>query len=107
MKQRARMYAAVLVQENMPRLGSQVTGIPVRETLLKATGRLIEQSPGVFLADGRVESLQDLLEADAIHRVQRELCPAGRARTSLAHHRAYPAGLRPHNIILNTQVQFH
>lgn len=77
----------------MSGLRHQVTGGPVSEALLEGTGRLVEQRPGVLFADGRVEGLQDLLQRDAVRRIQRELGPAGCAGVLLAHHRAYPAGL--------------
>lgn len=93
MRQRTGVDGSVLMQEHMPRLRHQVTGGPVREAPLEGARRLIEQRPGVLLADGGVEGLQDLLQVDAVRRIQRELRPAGRAGVLLAHHRAYPAGL--------------
>lgn len=82
------MYGAVLMQQHMPGLRDQVAGGAVRQALLVAARGLVEQRPGVFLADGGVEGLQDLLQRDAVGRVQRELSPAGRAGILLAHHSA-------------------
>lgn len=87
MQQRGRVYAAILVQVNMPRLRGQVAGGTLRQALLEAAGRLVEQRPRVLLAYSRVEGLQDLLQADALSAVQREL-RAGGAGALLAHHRA-------------------
>lgn len=86
MEQRGRVDTAVLVQEDVPRLGGRVTGGALGQALLEAARGLVEQRPRVLLADRRVEGLQDLLQADALRPVQGHLRPAG--RPSLAHHRA-------------------
>lgn len=93
MCQRAGMYGAVLMQQHMSWFSHQVTGEAVSQALLEGASGLVEQCPGVLLTDSRVEGLQDLLEVDAVRRIQRELGPAGRPGILLAHHRAYPAGL--------------
>lgn len=88
MQQRGGVYGAVLVQQHMAGLGGQVTGGPLRHALLEAARRLVEQGPRMLLADGGVEGLQDLLQRDAVGRVQRELGPAGSAGVLFAHHHA-------------------
>lgn len=92
MQQRGGVYGAFLVQQHVPGLRHQVAGRAVREAALEASRRLVEQRPGVLLADRRIKRLQDLLQRDALGRVQRELNTArGRARGILAHHRASPS----------------
>lgn len=87
MQQRARMYAAVLMQQHMARFGDRVTGGSIRQALLEAARGLVEERPRVLFTDGGVERLQDLLQCDAVGGVQREVRAAA-AHALLAHHRA-------------------
>lgn len=90
MQQRGRVDAAILVQVDVPWLRRQVAGGALQQALLEAARGLVEQRPCVLLADGGVERLQDLLQADALG-LQRQL-RAGGAGALLAHHRANHPG---------------
>lgn len=93
------MYAAILIQQDVFGFRHQVTSMPVGQTALKASSRLIEQSPSMLLADSRIKSLQDLLQAYAVISAQRELRTTGSPGVIFAHHRAQPAKQRPSIII--------
>lgn len=101
MQQRAGMHMSILMQHHMLQLGRQVIRRALVQALLEAARRLVEQRPGVLLADVRVERLQDLLQRQAVRGVQAHL-RARAAGTPLAHHHASPP--RPDSYLKSTAL---
>lgn len=87
MLQCLRVDAPIFVEQHMSRLRDQVTSVSFGEALLEASRRLVEEGPGVLLADGRVEGLENLFEVDTLSLVQGELGPP--RGIILAHHRTH------------------
>lgn len=80
------MNTSILMQKQMTRFLDQVTRGAFSKAFLIALGPLMEQCPGMFLADGRVEGLEYLLEVHTLHIVQGAITASGRRPQLLSSH---------------------